>query len=85
VAEAYWNFSVLGVVLIFFFYGIFHQGLARTVRRYPYAAVLALYVLVMVKIKPASHAITTGSRDIVAAIGLLFAVRAFAWRRSSKS
>jgi hypothetical protein len=85
VAEAYWNFSVPGVVLIFFFYGIFHQGLVRTVRRYPYAAVLALYVLVMVKIKPASHAITTGSRDIVAAIGLLFAVRAFAWRRSSKS
>jgi hypothetical protein len=45
VAEAYWNFHVPGVILVFLLFGIFQQWLARMVRRYPGQPAMTLLYL----------------------------------------
>ncbi|HEX2207015.1 MAG TPA: O-antigen polymerase, partial [Longimicrobium sp.] len=58
VAEAYWNFNVPGVVLLFALFGAFHRWLARVYRRYagqPFATLLLAVTLFL--LQPGTDAI----------------------------
>jgi oligosaccharide repeat unit polymerase len=84
VAEAYWNFGPPGVALIFFLYGVFHMGVARTFTRYSdFPVVWVLYVVVMISIGPSSNQLTTGMRDLVTVVVIATAMGAFQWNTRS--
>jgi hypothetical protein len=58
IGEAYWNFGVLGIPLVFFFFGMFHQWLANFMLRYRGQPVaMAIYVTVLFLAQPSSGAI----------------------------
>ena len=86
VAEAYWNFHIPGVVLVFFLFGIFHKALARTFRRHSHAtAVWVLYVIVLVTLSPEARNMNGSFKKLTLALILLFAVGALSWRRRASS
>jgi hypothetical protein len=80
-AEAYWNFGVPGVAVIFLLFGAFHRGLASWFARHGHHPVLWVpYVLALFYLVPSSTVLTTGARAVAAALLLLAAMGA--WTRA---
>lgn len=72
VGEAYWNFHVPGVVLIFFLYGMFHRMLAQALRTYgSVPAVWPLYAIILVFVNPHTIEFVNGIQMLVPAVVLL--------------
>jgi len=73
VAEAYWNFWIPGVVVVFLTYGIFHKWLARAFRRYANVpAVWAPYIFTLVWMTPNSSQLNTAIKSITLCVVVLF-------------
>ncbi len=71
VVEAFWNFHLLGVVLVFGLYGLLHQWLARLVSAYPNApAVRVVYCMLIVNFMGTSNSFVGSIRQILFLLGL---------------
>lgn len=71
IGEAYWNFGVLGIPLVFFFFGMFHRWLARFMLAYRGQPVaMALYLTVLMLAQPS----TGGMMDTLLRVVPLLAV-----------
>jgi hypothetical protein len=58
IGEAYWNFGLLGIPLVFFCFGMFHRWLANFIRCYPREPVaMAIYVTLVLLAQPSSGGI----------------------------
>ena len=84
VGEAFWNFHIPGVVVVFFLFGAFHQWLARFLIRYRNVPVAyALYALILMGIDATAHGIVTGLQVLIPAIGLAYFFGAVTFRRKN--
>lgn len=82
VAEAYWNFWIPGVVVLFFLFGIFHKWLARAFRRYAWTpAVWFPYLIAAIWMEPASHEMNLAIKQTVTAFAILLAMGAITFRK----
>ncbi|ELR96304.1 O-antigen polymerase [Gloeocapsa sp. PCC 73106] len=53
IGEAYWNFGLPGVCVVFFLYGYFHKWLAQSFRKYAgYASTIVLYTIILFYVRP---------------------------------
>ena len=85
VGEAYWNFYIPGVVIIFFLYGLFHRWLARTFAQYsrvPTAWVL--YVLTLYAFSPESSRMVGWFHSMILAIVILYWIGALSFNKRKK-
>jgi oligosaccharide repeat unit polymerase len=81
VGEAYWNFYIPGVLIMFFLYGLFQHWLAQTYMHYARApAVWILYTITILTFSPTSPAIVGYFHHIIPAIFLLCWMRAISLR-----
>ena len=70
--EAYWNFSVLGVLVVFMLWGVFHRWLASFLLRNDGApAAILLYVLALFLLEPTGEGVTRFLQKAVPAVVLL--------------
>lgn len=77
VGEAYWNFSIMGVVVLFFGFGAFHRWLAAAFRRTAAApAAVPLYVLTLFTLDFYSRSILVWVQQTVLLLIILYAMRA---------
>jgi oligosaccharide repeat unit polymerase len=77
VGEAYWNFHVPGIVLVFFLFGVFHKWLMQVYLRYAdRPAMIVLYLITLFVIEPTTPTMTTGLLLIVPTLLLLRATGA---------
>jgi hypothetical protein len=74
VGEAYWNFHLPGVIIVFLLFGVFHRWLARVVRRYPdEPAVLLCYTTLLIFFNsPSSPSVVSASMVLVPIVGMLW-------------
>jgi hypothetical protein len=71
--EAYWNFALPGVVLVFLLFGIFHRWLATTFVQYSAAPAMALlYVLTINNLSPTSTSMVPYLQQITLALAILW-------------
>ena len=85
VGEAYWNFYIPGVVIMFFLYGLFHRWLARTFAQYsrvPTAWVL--YVLTLSTFSPESTRMVGWFHLMIPAIVILYWIGALSFNKRKK-
>jgi len=86
VGEAYWNFSIPGVVAIFFLYGVFHQWLARTYTQYAHVpAFWVLYVITLFIFSPAGVSMVNYLHHIIPATALLCWIGALSFNKRKAS
>lgn len=82
VGEAYWNFGIPGVLIVFFLFGAFHKWLAKVFRKYAdEPAAVVPYVLTLYLFKPSGPGLHTWLYSLVPAIVLLHAIGAISFRR----
>jgi hypothetical protein len=83
VAEAYWNFYVPGVIVIFLLFGVFHRYAAAVFTRNGHHPTLWVpYVLALFYVVPSSNLLTTGARVLGASLAMLVAMGA--WKPGSR-
>ena len=83
VGEAYWNFHVPGVAIIFALYGIFHRWLAGLLRWYPRkSAVWVIYVILLFHMSPMGIDAIEGLQQVIPAVALLWWVGALSFAKS---
>jgi hypothetical protein len=83
VAEAFWNFHVPGVVVIFFLYGMFHRWLARLLLiNARAAAVWPLYAILLLHFLPQTDSMIETLQAAIPCFALLYWMNAFKYRRS---
>lgn len=72
VGEAYWNFPIIGVIVVFFLYGTLNQWLARILMTYPHStAVFVIYLYTIYIFNPTQTAFRAWLYSVVPAILLL--------------
>lgn len=72
--EAYWNFHILGTIVLFLLLGIFHKWLANLVIAYrAVPAVRVAYVIAIIGFDGTGKAFTLTMRDLIFTIGILLA------------
>ena len=82
VGEAYWNFFIPGVVVIYFLYGLFHQWLARAFAQFAYApACWVLYTITLFHLTPDSSSIADWCQKVILAIAILYWMRALSFSK----
>ena len=82
-AEAYWNFDVPGVIVIFLVFGAFHRYLSGLFIRYGRdPAVWVPYILALFYLVPSSMMLTSGARVLGASFIMLAAMGA--WKRRGR-
>lgn len=80
--EAYWNFGIAGVLVVFFLFGVFHKWLSSALRKYASEpAALVPYVLTLYIFKPSGPGLHHWLYSLIPAIVLLYAVGAISFRR----
>ena len=85
VGEAFWNFHIPGVVVVFFLFGAFHQWLARFLIRYRNVPIAyALYALILMGFDTTAHGIVTGLQALIPAVGLAYFFGAFTLKRKNR-
>lgn len=73
VAEAFWNFHVVGVILVFFLYGMFHDWLARFLLGRPEdPARWVLFIATVFRLRPATDSFIPFMHLIVPLVFLLW-------------
>jgi len=73
IGEAYWNFHIPGVVLVFLLFGFFHKGLALFYTRYASeSAVVVLYAVTLFVFFPDVLSIVTWLQFLIQLVLLLF-------------
>ena len=74
IGEAYWNFHIPGVIIVYLLFGVFHAWLARVVRRYPdEPALLLCYTTVLIFFSsPGSPSIVSVSMVLLPIVGMLW-------------
>lgn len=84
VGEAFWNFGVAGVLIVFFLFGAFHKWLANAFRKYASEpASVVLYVLTLYLLQPSGPGVHTWLASLVPAIVLLRAFGVISFRKES--
>ncbi|HJU56722.1 MAG TPA: O-antigen polymerase [Pyrinomonadaceae bacterium] len=85
IGEAYWNFHIPGVILIFFIFGTFHKWLVQSFVKYQqYPAAILIYLTVLFTLDPSTPALIVCLMLVVPLIILLRLTGAlFFTRRSS--
>jgi oligosaccharide repeat unit polymerase len=72
IGEAYWNFHIPGIIMVFFAFGVFQKWLMHIYLRYcDQPAMIVLYLITLFVIEPTTPALSTGLLLIVPAIVLL--------------
>jgi hypothetical protein len=85
VTEAFWNFHLPGVVVIFVLYGMFHRWLAEVRLRYhKEPAMLVFVIVVLVNFAGTSGSFSTAVRTCALLIGLCFAIGVLRPRASAR-
>lgn len=83
--EAYWNFGIAGVLVVFFLFGVFHKWLAMAFRKYAGEPVaLVPYVLTLYLFKPSGPGLHHWLYSLIPTIIILYAVGAISFRRRVK-
>lgn len=79
IGEAYWNFHIPGVLVVFFLFGWFHRWLARFVERNPNnPTVLVVYAMLLFLLRsPSTPALANSLWQMVAVVFILLLVRGF--------
>jgi hypothetical protein len=87
VGEAYWNFHVAGVVLVFFLFGVFHRWLARTYLAYAgQPAAMLIYAPAMLLFRePSTPGFMTWAIAQVPVVLILVGVGGIAFGRARRS
>jgi hypothetical protein len=81
VEEAFWNFHLPGVVIVFLLIGSFHRWLSGWVWRHPHSpAALLLSVWISINFTGTSISLTGTVRDVILLAGLFYALRIWRWR-----
>lgn len=84
VGEAYWNFDVPGIVLVFFLFGAFHRWLVRAFARYSSSpAARVLYVLTLFYFSPETSQMVPYFHLIIPALAILWWMGTLSLRRRS--
>lgn len=86
VGEAYWNFALPGVIVVFLIFGIFHRWLAEAYRRYAAQPAMALpYIAALYIIEPSSSKVVDALLLLVPVSVMLVAFGAvrLPWRRNT--
>ena len=72
VGEAYWNFYIPGVVVVYFLYGLFHRWLARAFAQFAWApAFWVLYTITLFHFTPDSTSIADWCQKVVLTLAIL--------------
>lgn len=72
IGEAFWNFHIPGVLIVFFAFGAFHQWLAAVFRRYAdKPAIILPYALTLFTVSPSGPGIVKGLLTLVPVLLLL--------------
>ncbi|MBI3247447.1 MAG: oligosaccharide repeat unit polymerase [Deltaproteobacteria bacterium] len=86
VTEAYWNFHIPGVVVIFFLYGLFHRWLAEMFILYAHRpAMWVLYVLTLFSFVPNSISLVVYFQRMIPTVALLYWMGAFSFDKRSSN
>lgn len=72
VGEAYWNFHIPGVILVFFLFGIFYKWLTRLFFRLSHPAIWVPFVLILLYLEPTGPRLVTSFQQIALAIVILW-------------
>lgn len=76
VAEAYWNFHIPGVILVFFLFGIFHKWLVKGFLRYAHQpAASILYLITLFQVVPSSTPIVKWLLTILPVLVIMYLFR----------
>lgn len=80
IGEAYWNFHIPGVIIVFFIFGTFQKWLAQTFVKYQrYPAAVLIYLTVLFTVDPSTPAIVVCLMFVVPLIVLLRLVGALSF------
>ena len=89
IGEAYWNFGIPGVCIVFFLYGYFHKWLAQSFRKYSgEVSVLTLYTIALFYIRPDTTVIMKSIQLLIQMVILLYlwgAIPLFSRRRLKRN
>ncbi|HEY0377645.1 MAG TPA: O-antigen polymerase [Pyrinomonadaceae bacterium] len=81
IGEAYWNFHIPGVVIVFFIFGTFHKWLVQSFVRYQqYPAAILIYLTVLFTLDPSTPALVVCLMLVVPLIILLRLTGALSFR-----
>jgi oligosaccharide repeat unit polymerase len=73
VGEAYWNFHLPGVLLVFFLFGVLKRWLADTLARYPDSpGVMAIYLISLFYFDPSQNGFRTWIYAVIPALAMLW-------------
>ncbi len=85
-AEAYWNFGIPGVALVFFIFGWFHKWLTRWFRKYSTEPIIIVfYSIILFYSKPSSPGIVLLLYFLVPLIFMLTIFGVLSWKRKKYS
>lgn len=83
--EAYWNFGIAGVLIVFFIFGAFHKWLAEAFRKYAgEPAAVVPYVVTLYLLDPSGTGVHGWLFSLIPAITLLHAFGAISFRERSR-
>lgn len=83
IGEAYWNFHIPGVILIFFLFGIFHKWLAAFYRKYSRDPIaIVIYSVTLFSLIPAQQAITSWVHAMIILLIIMVSIGAISFKRS---
>lgn len=82
IGEAYWNFGIFGVLLVFFLFGACHKWLAQMYRKYASeSATIVLYILTLYQFDPSGPGVESWLTALVPAIMMLYVSGVLLFRR----
>jgi hypothetical protein len=83
--EAYWNFGVPGVFIVFFAFGLFHKWLVWTFRNYTTeTSMIVPYVITLYLLEPSGPGIIRGMISLTSSVILLRAFGLLSFRAESR-
>jgi hypothetical protein len=86
IGEAYWNFGLLGIPLVFFFFGMFHRWLWRFMLAYPEQPLaMALYLTLLFHAQPSTGGVMETLLRTAPLLGLALAFGALRLRRPAEA
>ncbi len=86
VGEAYWNFSIFGVALIFLLYGLFHKWLANNMIKYSAEpGYFVFYIITLTIFSPTGIAIVSYFQTVIPVIIILYWAGAIDFNKNQKS
>ncbi len=86
VAEAFWNFHIPGVIVVFFLFGVMHNWLARLLLANPdNKAIHVIFILTLFYFTPTAIKMVSYLQQILPAIAILFWVNALTIKNKKKN